>query len=212
MSTISQDRKKIVFSILLLILLGLYVHRFWSGGTTGKAGGQSLAQKINALSPDQLKLRLDLLESGGKATKASSRNIFGAGDGGIKEKAPVKPPEPTVLPPVKPPEPELPHLEYMGFVDYAAEKVAVFRKGEGVSQELFLLKINDRTEDKFELREIGEDGVIFQNLSNGKEARLNVTEMPSSSGSVQRLPISGVRRRLPPITSGLPGLPPPVGE
>ena len=220
----AQDRKKIVLSILIVILLGLQVHRFWGEGSKDKAGSRPLSQRSKVHSHDPLKLRLDLLEPGKVATEATSRNLFGPGDEEIKERGPVKPGMSGIPPIIKPPEPELPSLEYVGFVEYAGGKLAVFSRGQGMSQELSLLKVSDRAEGKFELREIKEDWVMFCNLSTGKEARLNIVErapsmLPSVPGSpfpspIQRpLPMPEVRR-LPPIPSGFPpaGVAPPGSE
>lgn len=199
MSITAQDRKKVLLSILIVILIGLQVHRFWGEGSKDKSGSRPLSQRSKVHSHDPLKLRLDLLEPGKIATEATSRNLFGPGDGEIKEMGPRKPGMSGIPPLVKPPKPELPSLEYVGFVEYAGEKLAVFSRGQGVSQELSLLKINDRAEGKFELREIKEDWVMFCNLSTGKEARLNIVERaPSMLPSVPGSPFpSPIQRPLP---------------
>jgi hypothetical protein len=211
-----QDRKKIILSVLLVILVGLQVYRFWSGrsrnGDLHSANSRLTSQKGQAHPHDPLKLRLDLLELRKIETGGSSRNLFGSGDEEAKVVALVKPLAPDIPLIVEPPEPELPDLEYVGFVEYAGEKIGIFNRGQAPLQEILMFKINEQVEGRFRLTSITADWVTFCNVNTGKEAQLKIAEktsMPAGSPfrpSPQRpLPRPDTR----PVTPMTPGFPRP---
>lgn len=214
-----QDRKKIILSVLLVILVGLQVYRFWSGrsgsGDLHSAKSRLTSQKGQAHPHDSLKLRLDLLEPGKTETGGSLRNLFGSGDEEVNVVAPVKPVAPDISLIVEPPEPELPDLGYVGFVEYAGEKIGIFTKGQMPLQEILMFKINEQVEGRFRLTSITADWVTFCNVNTGKEAQLKIAEktsMPAGSPfrpSPQRpLPRPDTR----PVTPMAPGFPRPEAQ
>lgn len=183
MSVMARGHKKVVLFILLAVLLGLQVHWFWDGGSKDNAQSRLLTQRSKTRSHDLLKLRLDLLEPG-KIEVTASRDLFGSGDEEVKVVAPVKPVAPDIPLIVEPPEPELPDLEYVGFVEYAGEKIGIFNRGQTPLQEILMFKINEQVEGRFRLTSITADWVTFCNVNTGKEAQLKIAEktsMPAGS-------------------------------
>lgn len=183
MSVMARGHKKVVLFILLAVLLGLQVHWFWDGGSKDNAQSRLLTQRSKTRSHDLLKLRLDLLEPG-KIEVTASRDLFGSGDEEVKVVAPVKPVAPNIPLIVEPPEPELPDLEYVGFVEYAGEKIGIFNRGQAPLQEILMFKINEQVEGRFRLTSITADWVTFCNVNTGKEAQLKIAEkmsMPAGS-------------------------------
>lgn len=198
-------RKKIILlSILLVILLGLHIHRFWDGrsrsGDLHGANSRRTSQKVQASPHDPLKLRLDLLEPGKIETGGSSRNLFGSGDEEVKVAATVKPVAPDVPPAVKPPELELPDLKYIGFVESAGARIGFFTKGQAPLKQILMVKINEQVEGRFRLTSITADWVTFCNVNSGKESRLEILERTS-------LPAGSTFRPSPPRTLPRVGVP-----
>jgi len=179
MSVMARGHKKVVLFILLVVLLGLQAYRFWDGGSKDNAQSRLLTQRSKTRSHDLLKLRLDLLEPG-KIEVTASRNLFASGDEVIKKAfAPVNPVAPDIPLIVEPPEPELPDLEYVGFVEYAGEKIGIFNRGQTPLQEILMFKINEQVEGRFKLTSITADWVTFCNVNTGKEAQLKIAEKTS---------------------------------
>ncbi|MEW6326516.1 MAG: hypothetical protein AB1487_02815 [Thermodesulfobacteriota bacterium] len=207
----ARGKKGVILFILLAVLLGLQVHRFWVGGAKDNAQSRWLTQRSKTRSHDLLKLRLDLLEPR-KIEVTASRNLFASGDEEAKVVAPVKPVVPDVPLVVEPPEPGLPDLEYIGFVESAGEKIGFFTRGQAPLQEILMLKINEQVEGRFRLTSITADWVRFCNVNTGKEAELKIVEktsMPAGSPfrpSPQR-PLPGGDTR--PSTQMPPGFPRP---
>lgn len=213
MSVTARNHKKTILFILFVILLGLQVHRFWGGGPSNDSHRHRSRPRLTtqrSLAPprDPLKLRFDLLEPR-KIEVASSRDLFGPGDEEIKEIAPVavEPVVPDAPLVVEPSEPEAPDVEYVGFVEYAGEKIAFFTRGQEKVQEILMLKTNDQVGDRFKLKDIKADWVTFRNLYTGKEAPLELVEekkltpgFPRRSPVQRPLPRSNIRR-LPPTPS-----------
>lgn len=210
MSVMARGHKKVVLFILLAVLLGLQVHRYWDGGSKDNAQSRLLTQRSKARSHDLLKLRLDLLEPE-KIEVTASRNLFASGDEVIKKAfTPVNPVVPDIPLIIEPPEPGLPDLEYMGFVEYAGEKIGIFNRGQTPLQEILMFKINEQVEGRFELTSITADWVTFCNVNTGKEAQLKIAErtsMPAGSpfrpSSQRPLPRSDVRPVPPPMAPRL---------
>lgn len=210
MSVMDRGHKKVVLFILLAVLLGLQMYRFWAGGSKDNAQSRLLTQRSKIRSHDLLELRLDLLEPV-KREVTVSRNLFGSGGEEVKVVAPVKPLAPDIPLIVEPPEPELPDLGYIGFVESAGERIGFFTKGQTPLQDILVFKINEQVEGRFRLTSITADWVTFCNVNTGKEAQLKIAEKTSvPAGSPFRpppqrpLPRSDVR----PVTPMAPRLRP----
>lgn len=209
MSVMALRQKKAILFLLLVILAGLQVHRFWGGGLKDNAQSRALTQRSKMRSHDLLKLRLDLLEPR-KIEVTALRNLFASGDEEARVVAPVKPVAPDIPLVVEPPEPELPDLEYIGFVESAGERTGFFTRGQAPLQEILMLKINEQVEGKFRLTSITADWVRFCNVNTGKEAQLKIAEktsMPAGSPfrPAPQRPLPRVDTRpSTPITPGFP--------